>query len=78
MTGMLGAIIIYNFAIFAFLFTSDNYFDPTINLGIINKNGDSVCFSLLHCYLSAMDYGLRFGGGIGDFLPVAVNDGADT
>jgi inositol 1,4,5-triphosphate receptor type 3 len=56
----------YNFAIFAFLFLSDNYYDSSLNSGLINKSGDSLCMSLLHCFLSTLNYGLRFGGGIGE------------
>ena len=63
---MLGAILIYNFAIFIFLFVSDNMFDGNINGGLLNKAGESVCMSLLHCYMSTLNYGLRFGGGIGE------------
>jgi hypothetical protein len=63
---MLGAIIMYNFAIIAFLFLSDNYYDGGINSGLINKNGESLCMSLLHCYLTTITYGLRFGGGIAE------------
>lgn len=66
MTSMLGAIIIYNFAIFAFLFLQDNFFDANINSGLINKNGESLCMSLLHCFLTSLNYGLRFGGGLGE------------
>jgi hypothetical protein len=66
MTSMLGAIIMYNFAIIAFLFLSDNYYDGGINSGLINKNGESLCMSLLHCYLTTITYGLRFGGGIAE------------
>lgn len=68
MTSMLGAIIIYNYAIFAFLFLADNLFDSTIEKGSINKAGSSVCMSLLHCYFSTLNYGLRLGGGIGEFM----------
>lgn len=63
---MLGAILIYNFAIFIFLFMSDNLYDGNIQAGLLNKSGESVCMSLLHCYLSTLNYGLRFGGGIGE------------
>jgi len=70
MTSMLGAIIMYNFAIFAFLFLSDNYYDASINSGLINKNGESICMSLLHCFLSTINYGLRNGGGIGESEPI--------
>lgn len=74
MTSMLGAIIIYNYSIFAFLFLADNYFDGTINKGIINKAGDSVCMSLLHCYFSTLNYGLRLGGGIGEFMTTTTEE----
>lgn len=74
MTAMLGMIIIYNYSIFAFLFLADNFFDATINKGIINKAGDSVCMSLLHCYFSTLNYGLRLGGGIGEFMTTTTEE----
>lgn len=74
MTSMLGAILIYNFAIFAFLFLADNFFDATLNKGLINKAGDSVCMSLLHCYFSCLNYGLRLGGGIGEFMTTTTEE----
>jgi hypothetical protein len=36
---------------------------------MLNKKGDSICMSLLHCFLSTINYGLRMGGGMGEFLP---------
>ena len=36
---------------------------------MLNKKGDSVCMSLLHCFLSTVNYGIRMGGGMGEFLP---------
>merc|ERR1712216_597045 len=66
MTSMLGAILIYNFAIFIFLFMSDNFFDGSIRSGLLNKSGDSLCMSLIHCYMTTLQYGLRLGGGIGE------------
>lgn len=72
MTSMLGAILMYNFAIFIFLFTSDNFYDGNINSGLLNKAGESVCMSLLHCYLSTLNYGLRFGGGIGELSTTTI------
>ena len=69
MTAMLGGIVMYIFACIAFLFISDNMFDEAINPGILNRTGNSVCMSLMHCFLSTVNYGLRFGGGMGDFFP---------
>jgi len=34
---MLGAIIIYNFTIFAFLFLSDNLYSSNLDIGLLNK-----------------------------------------
>lgn len=69
LTAMLGVILIYIFACLAFLFISDNYFDSNIDHGLLNKSGNSVCMSLMHCFLSSINYGLRYGGGMGDYLP---------
>ena len=69
LTAMLGVIIIYIYGVIAYLFISDLYFDEGIHQGLINKAGDSICMSLLHCFLSTFNYGLRTGGGIGEFLP---------
>ena len=69
MTAMLGIILIYIYSAFAFLFIADTYYDDGIRAGLLNKAGDSICMSLLHCFLSTFNYGMRFGGGIGEFLP---------
>lgn len=75
---MLGAILIYNFTVIIFLFTYDNFTDQYgfafIDNGIINRTGVSVCMSLFHCYCTALNYGLRFGGGLGDAMPIAPYD----
>jgi len=69
MTAMLGLIIIYIFSAFGFIFVYDNYYDEGINTGLLNRMGDSVCQTMLHCFLSTINYGIRGGGGIGDILP---------
>ena len=66
---MLGVILIYLYGVIAFMFIPDLYFDEGIHAGLINKAGDSICMSLLHCFLSTFNYGLRTGGGMGEFLP---------
>jgi len=48
---------------------ADNYYEDDIHRGMLNKKGDSVCMSLMHCFLSTVNYGLRMGGGMGEFLP---------
>ena len=69
MTAMLGVILVYIYSVIAFLFISDLYFDEGIETGLLNKAGDSICMSLLHCFLSTFNYGIRTGGGMGEFLP---------
>lgn len=69
MTAMLGVILIYLYGVIAFMFIPDLYFDEGIEMGLLNKAGDSICMSLLHCFLSTFNYGLRTGGGMGEFLP---------
>ena len=73
MTAMLGLILIYIYAAFAFLFVSDTYFDIGVNSGLLNKQGESICMSLMHCFLSTINYGLRMGGGMGEFLPTTTH-----
>jgi hypothetical protein len=69
MTAMLGVIIIYIYSTFAYTFIYDTYFDEKVNAGLLNRQGDSLCQTMLHCFLSTFNYGVRGGGGIGDFLP---------
>lgn len=69
MTAMLGVILVYIYSVIGFLFISDLYFDEGIDTGLINKAGESICMSLLHCFLSTFNYGVRTGGGMGEFLP---------
>jgi len=69
MTGLLAIIILYIYATFAFQFIADNYYDDTLHGSLLNKRGASVCMSLMHCFLSTLNYGIRMGGGMGEFLP---------
>lgn len=69
MTAMLGVILVYIYSVIGFLFISDLYFDEGIDTGLLSKAGESICMSLLHCFLSTFNYGVRTGGGMGEFLP---------
>lgn len=58
----------------AFSFLYDMYYDEDINLFETTDKGDSICYTLVHCLLSNLNYGLRMGGGIGEFLsPISIN-----
>jgi hypothetical protein len=69
MTAMLGTIIIYIYAAVGFIFVFDTYYDDNVHAGELNRKGDSICQSMMHCFLSNINYGLRGGGGIGENLP---------
>ena len=69
MTSMLGIILIYIYSTFAFIFIKDTYYDDDLESGLLNRKGDSICQTMLHCFLSTLHYGMRGGGGVGDFLP---------
>jgi hypothetical protein len=66
LTLVLGAIVIYLFSIIAFLELHEYYVD----------NGDAdmntYCYSLLSCFASTATYGVRAGGGIGDWIAQAT------
>lgn len=73
LTAMLGLIIIYIFSVIAFSYLYDMYYDEDINLFETTDKGDSICYTLVHCLLSNLNYGLRMGGGIGEFLsPISI------
>mmetsp|Transcript_6821 Transcript_6821/g.11004 ORF Transcript_6821/g.11004 Transcript_6821/m.11004 type:complete len:113 (+) Transcript_6821:8129-8467(+) len=69
MTAMLGFIIIYIYSAIGFIFVYDTFYDDNVLGGWLDRKGDSICQSMLHCFMSTINYGLRGGGGIGDFLP---------
>jgi hypothetical protein len=68
MTAMLELIIIWVYCVLLFTFFFDHYFNDDIQFNDSEK-GDTVCRSLFHCYMSTLNFGLRAGGGVGDFLP---------
>lgn len=69
MTGMLGIIIIYIYSAICYIFLYDTYYDDAVHSGLLNRKGDSVCQSMMHCFLSSLNLGLRGGGGVGEFTP---------
>jgi len=64
-TALLGVIMIYIYSILGFFFVDDVYYN-----GDINGVGERQCSSMLQCYLTTLNWGLRNGGGIGDTLTV--------
>ena len=69
LTVVLGLIILYLFSVFGFLWLGE-YF-------VTQEEGadmNTYCESLLDCFVSTINLGLRAGGGIGDFLLQPVKD----
>ena len=67
-TGLLGIIIIYIYSCLAFVFAYDSFYRDELNFGILNRRGETLCSSMMHCFLTNINLGMRIGGGIGDFL----------
>ena len=78
MTAMLGIIILYIYGVFAYEFVADTFYEGRVNSGKLNRKGDSVCMNMLHCFLTTFNYGLRAGGGIGEFLPTNTAAGVQV
>ena len=58
--GLMACIVMYAFSNFAYFFYKDDYKQE------LDYYDDNVCNSLTFCFLTAVDYGLRARGGIGD------------
>lgn len=69
MTAMLGLIIIFIYSVFGYVFLFDAFYDDDVDSGLLNRKGNSVCMTMMGCFLSTINYGLRGGGGIGEHLP---------
>jgi len=63
-TALLGIIMIYIYSIVGFFFSDDSYF----NVDVGSYGGERQCQSMLQCYLTTLNWGLRNGGGIGESL----------
>ena len=55
-------ICIYIFSVLAFYFLSDDYEHE------LQGNNENTCGSLMYCFLTHMNFGLRTDGGIGEFI----------
>ena len=73
-------LIVYNFSIFGFYYLNHSfYFDDLLDITKEEQEQDqdendntkvreNLCGSLLQCYFTLLNYGVRSGGGIGDVL----------
>lgn len=65
LTGMLILIILFVYASFGFFYFRDMLYNYNINPND-SLVGESMCDTMLSCYVNIINYGLRNGGGIGD------------
>ena len=63
-TALLGIIMIYIYSIVGFFFSDDSYYNGDVG----DYGGERQCQSMLQCYLTTLNWGLRNGGGIGDTI----------
>ena len=68
MSSKLEFIFVYIYLVLLFTFFFDHYQNDDLQYSE-SENGDNLCYSLLHCCVSILNFGLRAGGGIGDALP---------
>ncbi len=57
-------IIIWIHSVFGFYFIDDTFFDGRVD----NGQGERTCSTLMHCFYTTLNYGLRNGGGIGESI----------
>lgn len=60
LTLFLMAIVIYIYTLIGFYFLGDNFYNKDIK--------EDLCSSVFYCYLTAIQYGLRNGGGIAESM----------
>lgn len=69
------AIIIYIFTMITFFYIQDNMYDWGVNAYDSDIVGENNCLSMFQCFVTMIDKGLRFGGGIGDITePIHYNN----
>ena len=69
------AIIIYIFTMITFFYVQDNMYDWGVNAYDSDIVGENNCISMAQCFVTMIDKGLRFGGGIGDITePIHFNN----
>jgi hypothetical protein len=78
MTGMLGTIIIYIHSTISFFYLQDTIYDYNINKYDSDWIGENQCQTMMMCFMTVLDYGMIYGGGIGDYSePISYRDTPD-
>lgn len=72
---MLLMIIVYVYTTLTFFYIQDNMYDWGVNGYDSDLVGENNCLTMFQCYVTMLDKGLRFGGGIGDITePIHWNN----
>jgi len=66
LTVLLLMIIVYIFTSLTFFYIQVNMYDWDVNAYDSDIVGENNCLTMFQCYVTMLDKGLRFGGGIGD------------
>jgi hypothetical protein len=66
LTGLLMMIFVYIYASMTFFYLQDGMYDYGINAYDSDIVGENNCQSMFQCYVTMIDKGTRFGGGVGD------------
>ena len=67
--------IIFIYSTIGFFYLQDNYIDYNINKFEAETPEENFCNTMLQCFISSLNIGLRNGGGIGDStLPISYSD----
>ena len=62
-------LIVTVLLIFSYTFLFLQYFTEKINTGDF---GDHVCLNYVNCFMNSLNMGVRFGGGLSDFLEISA------
>ena len=68
-------ILVYLYTTMTFFYIQDEMYDYDVNAYDSDIVGENNCRSMIMCFVTTLDRGLRFGGGIGDATqPIHYND----
>jgi len=62
MTTLITCIIVYNYALFAYLFLDDTFFNTS------TAGGENLCVDMIQCFITIVTLGPRSSGGVGDVI----------
>lgn len=74
LTMTLLVIIVYVYTTLTFFYIQEHMYDYDVNSYDSDVVGENNCLTMFQCFVTMLDKGLRFGGGIGDVTePIHYN-----